>query len=185
VLDVEIARARHAIELEPQEGACHRFLGLIYLFARQYDLAEHHARHAISLNPNDADGTISFGYVLAQRGRAEEALAWMNKAALLNPLYPNWYNAHLGVGFFQNGQYEEAARAFRHIPHPGERTRARLAACYSQAGRMDEARSEAAEILRLQPTFSVEEFIRSSILFERESDRSALREGLLKAGLPE
>jgi hypothetical protein len=44
--------------------------------------------------------------------------------------------------------------------------------------------SDKASFLRLQPTFSVQEFIRLSILFERESDRSALREGLLKAGLP-
>jgi TolB-like protein/tetratricopeptide (TPR) repeat protein len=184
VLDSQVARARHAVELEPQDGTCHRLLGLIYLFARQYDLAEHHARHAVSLNPKDADGTISFGFVLAQRGRAEEALAWMNKAARLNPLYPNWYNMLLAIGYFQNGQYDEAARAFRHIPHPGAWTRARLAACYSHAGRMDEALRETNAILRSQPTFSVDEFIRRAIVFERESDRSTLREGLLKAGLP-
>jgi adenylate cyclase len=41
------------------------------------------------------------------------------------------------------------------------------------------------EVLRLQPDFSTAEYMRKSVLLEREADRELLREGLLKAGLPE
>ena len=42
-----------------------------------------------------------------------------------------------------------------------------------------------AEVLRLQPDFSTAEYMRKSVLLERAEDRELLREGLIKAGLPE
>jgi hypothetical protein len=42
-----------------------------------------------------------------------------------------------------------------------------------------------AEILRLKPDFSTAKFLRIDVLLEREEDRELLREGLIKAGLPE
>ncbi|MEP9389437.1 adenylate/guanylate cyclase domain-containing protein [Mesorhizobium sp. KR9-304] len=62
------AMARRGVELDPQEGGCHRILGQLLLYLHEYDLAEHHARRAIGLNPNDADGAATMGDVLIQRG---------------------------------------------------------------------------------------------------------------------
>src|SRR5262249_60045899 len=80
VLDAAFARATHALALDPQESRCHRTLGLIWLFRRQYDTAEQHFRRALELNPNDANRRMDLGYALALRGRAEEALGWMDSA---------------------------------------------------------------------------------------------------------
>ena len=59
---------------------------------------------------------------------------------------------------------------------------ARLAACYAQLNRIPEAQAAVADVIRLQPDFSTAEYMRKSLLLEREEDRELLREGLLKAG---
>ncbi|EHK55579.1 hypothetical protein MAXJ12_19463 [Mesorhizobium alhagi CCNWXJ12-2] len=59
---------------------------------------------------------------------------------------------------------------------------AREAACLAQLGRLDEARTKAAEVLRRKPGFSV----RTEMPHYRyPADAEHLRDGLLKAGLPE
>ena len=62
---------------------------------------------------------------------------------------------------------------------------ARLAACFAELEQNAEAHKAVAEVLRLQPNFSTAEYMRISVLLEREVDRELLSEGLLKAGFPE
>jgi adenylate cyclase len=61
---------------------------------------------------------------------------------------------------------------------------AHLAACHAQLGHMNEARAEAAEVLRMQPGFTV-----SWLMMEEPdkdvADAEPFLEGLRKAGLPE
>ncbi len=185
VLDEALEEGLRAVELDPQESRCHRNLSIIYLYRRDYDTAEHHLERALDLNPNDAEGMMQKGRVFALRGRAEEALIWMNAAVRLNPLHPAYYHANFGIALYALRRYADAAKALKRIPSAGPWTHARLAACYSQSGQTAEARLEADEILRARPDFSTAEFLRSSVLLERAEDREHLREGLIKAGLPE
>ena len=97
VLDVAFAAASHALELDPQESYCQNILGLIWLYRRDYDAAEHHYRRALDLNPNDADRRMALAYLLALRGKSEEALGWMQEAMRLNPFHPTWYGVRLGI----------------------------------------------------------------------------------------
>ena len=78
--DAAATLARRGVELDPQDGSCHRILGHILLYCREYDLAEHHARRAVELNPNDADCAISMGFLLVVRGFPVDGLAWIEKA---------------------------------------------------------------------------------------------------------
>ena len=87
VLDVAFARARHALDLDPQESRCHRILSTIYLYRRDHEMAEQHIQRAYDLNPNDAEALIFRGRVLASRGKSEDALACFETAFRLNPLY--------------------------------------------------------------------------------------------------
>jgi len=184
VLAASRSLAMHAVELDPQESRCHRLLSGIHLYNRDHDAAEHHQRRSIDLNPNDADSLIQMGYLMVLRGRTD-ALGWMEAAIRLNPLHPTWYYADLGVAFYTLRRYAEAAQAFKRLPDPLQWSRARLAACYAQLGRGTEAQAQTAEVMRLNPGFSIREYFRTSILLEREEDREHLREGLMKAGLPE
>jgi len=59
-----------------------------------------------------------------------------------------------------------------------------LAATYAQMGRMEDARGEAAEILRVQPTYSIGGSQRAMAFKNAEDDQHYV-DGLRKAGLPE
>jgi tetratricopeptide (TPR) repeat protein len=184
VLDAAYAMAARALELDPQESRGHRALANIWLYRRDYDAAEHHFRRALELNPNDADHMMGVGYILALRGRPEEALDWMEGAMRLNPFYHSWYNGQRGIALYSLRRYAEAAKDFSKFP-PGYWSGARLAACHGQLGQTAEALKTAAMVLRLKPDFSIREFLRTDVLLERAEDREHLREGLINAGLPE
>ena len=152
VLDASLKMAAQAVELDPQEGRCHRMLGLVCVMHRNPATAERHIHRALQLNPNDADGIQQMGYVLALRGQPEEALVWMERARRLNPLPPTWYNLHVGIALYSLDRYAEAAEAFRSLPNPSPWSLARLAACYAQLGADDKAKAVANKVLQARPT---------------------------------
>src|SRR5215207_1931616 len=126
--------AAQAVDLDPQESRCHRMLALVCVNRRELATAQRHLDRALQLNPNDADAMQQMGYVLALRGKPQDALVWLERARRLNPLHPTWYNFSLGIALYSLGRYAEAAEAFLHRPNPGPWSSARLAACYAQLG---------------------------------------------------
>jgi hypothetical protein len=57
-----------------------------------------------------------------------------------------------------------------------------MAAVYSRAGRNEEARIEAAEVLRINPKFSLEQFAKS-LKYKKQEDIERTVNALRKAGL--
>ena len=176
--------AAQALDRDPQESRCHRMLAQICVNRRELSTAQRHLERALQLNPNDADGMQQMGYVLALRGRPEDALTWMAKARRLNPFHPTRHNSGLGVALYSLGRYPEAAEAFRQLPNPGPWSRTRLAACYAQLGQEGEAKALVDAVLQVRPDFSNATFLKRNVLLERAEDRERLREGLIKAGFP-
>jgi adenylate cyclase len=60
-----------------------------------------------------------------------------------------------------------------------------LAANLAQLGRLDEARAAAAEILRIDPKYTIDGTQRQLALFKRTEDIERFLDGLRKAGLPQ
>ena len=178
------ATARRGVDLDPQEGGCHRILAHVLLYIREYDVAEHHAKRAVELNPNDADGAATMGDVLVDRGYPADGLVWIEKAMRLNPFHPPWYHALHAGALYSLRRFSEAAQAVKRMPDEG-RWSSRLAACYGQLGRDQEAKAEVAAILKAKPDYSIREFIDRIVRLERLEDRELYREGLIKAGLPQ
>jgi tetratricopeptide (TPR) repeat protein len=58
-----------------------------------------------------------------------------------------------------------------------------MAAVYGLAGRIDEGRSVAQKVLKMDPKFSIESTASSP--YKHESDLEALRDGYRKVGIPE
>jgi tetratricopeptide (TPR) repeat protein len=185
VLDTAFRRATHALELDPLESRCHVALGVVWLYRRDHEAAEYHYRRAYELNPNDADQMMRLGALVALRGRSKEALDWMARAIRLNPFHHMWYYNQRAIPLYSLGRYAEAAQDFKKVPNPGYWSSARLAACYAQLGQVSEAQAAMAKVLKLRPDFSTADFLRRDVLLERAEDRDHLREGLIKAGLPE
>jgi adenylate cyclase len=59
---------------------------------------------------------------------------------------------------------------------------AETAATYSLSGRDEEARTAAAEVLRLQPTFTVERYVKG-LPFKNQSENERLANALRESGL--
>jgi tetratricopeptide (TPR) repeat protein len=114
---------------------------------------------AIALSPNDADLWRVLAEVLAFTGRPAEAIEAIKKAIRLNPHSPAIYLYILGRDYRLTGRDEEAIATLKKAftrdpdflwPHVD------LAGLYILLDREEEARAEAAEVLRLNPNFSLE-----------------------------
>ena len=60
-----------------------------------------------------------------------------------------------------------------------------LASAYAQSGQFEEARAEAAEVLRINPGFTIESWKPILLLYKDPEDLQHRIDGLRKAGLPE
>ncbi len=96
--------------------------------------------------------------LLIDLGRFSEALDWLQRAVRLNPLHPAWYLYAIGEAHYGARQYEQAVEplfsAINRFP-TFITPRRHLAATYAQLGRMEEAKAEIVEILRLDPLVSL------------------------------
>jgi adenylate cyclase len=156
-------------------------VGVIQRYRGDVRSAERHYQRAITLNPNDANVVVSCGRLLAFRGKIEEGIDRIRDAMRLNPYHPEWYWVNLGSALYEARKYADAAEAFGQVTRPGYWIFCRLAGCYAQLGRMDEATAMAGNALRLRPDFSVANLrLRECHAAEAEH----IREGMRKAGLP-
>jgi len=176
------ALASTAVEMDNDDGRCHWVLGMICGFRNDLDGEERHYQQAIALNPNDANAIAAYGVLLAALGRPEEGIDRIREAMRLNPYHPEWYWLDLGIALYIARRYAEAAEAYRHKSRPGYWVLARLAACYAQMGRMEEAAAAAAEVRKLRPDFSCEKLRRAGW---NAADTQHILDGMRKAGLPE
>jgi adenylate cyclase len=136
---------------------------------------------SISLNPNDAIGIVHLSSALGVSGRAEEGHS-IGPPGHAARLYQKFGWSTLAICLYALKRYDEALAANRKLGHESPWLMAREAACLAQLGRLDEARGQAAEVLRCKPGFSV----RAEMPYYRyPADAEHLREGLLKAGLPD
>ncbi|BCH23932.1 adenylate/guanylate cyclase domain-containing protein [Mesorhizobium sp. L-8-3] len=177
---LDIATA--AVRMDPRDSRCHTFLGQVYRFRDEYDLAISHLERGVELNPNDATGIVHLGGVLGISGRAEEGIELARRAIRLDP-YVNFAWATLALCLYFVRRYDEALAAYRKLGR--DKTvwqMAREAACLAQLGRLEEARAQADEVLRRKPDFSVQAEMPH---YKDPLDAEHLREGLRKAGLPE
>ena len=153
----------------------------------EQDRAVAFAEQAQALAPGDYQVKAVLAYNLIWAGESRRATEKFVEAKRLSPRYPWWIDAASGLAQHLAGQHDEAiaslktgmARAPTSV-YP----RARLVAVYADLGRMEEARAEAADLLKVAPGFTVSEFV-SEHPFKDASLSAWLRDALLKAGLPE
>ena len=175
-----------AIELDPTYAEAHGHLGFVFSMMGEHDKAVAKAEQAVALNPNSAYAHMVLGHTLRFAGRHEEAIPEYKKAIRLNPMPPTNYLFGLGMAYFWTGQYEEAIKwckkAVRQDPD-SFLTRLMMTQVYSLSGREEEARAEAAEVLRINPKFSVDKWEKASTVkkkTEKERSMAALRKAGLK-----
>jgi DNA-binding winged helix-turn-helix (wHTH) protein/tetratricopeptide (TPR) repeat protein len=178
--------AARAVTLSPEQPAVHRVLSFVQMYRREFEAAEFHMRKSLELNPFDADSLDQMGYLLTLRGRPQEALAWIERAIVLNPIHPSWYEEDRTFALYLLGEYRAAADAIERSPFPRAWMLAWLAACYAQLGDLAAARRHVDRVTETDPQFSAVDFARKNgAAFEHASDHRHFAEGILLAlGLP-
>ncbi len=104
----------------------------------------------------------------------------------LSPYYPPLFLRVLGFAYRSMGQYGQAIAALERARDrlPNSPVYIDLAITYVGAGREEEARAAAAEILKRNPKFSVKRYAKA-MPFKDPAELKRALDALRKAGLPE
>jgi len=140
---------------------------------------------SIALNPNYDHAIAGLGDILIFAGRPEEAIGLVKRAMRLNPIHPVQYLFSLGHAYFLTGQYEEAIATLRRALNRSPNflpIHVYLAAIYIELGREEEAHAAAAEVLRLDPKFSVERFAKN-LPYKDQTELERIFDAMREMGL--
>ena len=178
--------ARKAVQLAPNLTVGHEHLGLVLSFMRRHKEAIAEFERATALNPNFSNWR--FGLALVHAGEAERAIGMLGAITRLDPFYPAAAAGFFGLAYYMLKRYAEALPWLLECTSRAPDFRgghAWMAANYAQLGQLDEARREIAEVLRLDPTFTLDGKQRQVAPFQLSDDAEHLFDGLRKAGMPE
>jgi TolB-like protein/DNA-binding winged helix-turn-helix (wHTH) protein len=139
------AEAARGVALSSDESGCHSILAYCHATLGEFEAAEREARHAIGINPCDADALFKLAVVLVWRGASAEALEWIERAKGIEPLWPAYYDLLHSEALLFLGRYAESARMLRGLPALNPRQEMQLAATYALGGEPDLARHHAAQ----------------------------------------
>ena len=184
-LDQAITLARTAIELDPNLPEAYAELAYNIIRKSDFDGAMVAAERAIALNPNFVDYRLA--QVFYSVGQPAKAIEIAKAQMRLDPFHPHFAPLIAGIAYYLLKEYQAAQRWLREATGRAPNHQyghAFLAAAYAQLGRGEDARSEAAEVLRVNPQYTIGTQKQVSIL-KRFEDSSHLVDGLRKAGLPE
>jgi adenylate cyclase len=146
---------------------------------------------ALSLDPDNAQICRFLSLVLSYEGKYEESLSMARNALSLKKKTPSSasdpeFYLTLGLSRLMMGQYVEAIAAFKKaISISTEYVYALigLTASYSMAGRVEEARDQASEVLRINPKITLKDITKNGYLNFQKADKERFINALSKAGL--
>ena len=177
--------SQKAVDLDESLPITHQVLGYIAVFQKQYEQGIAALERSITLNPNYADAYVWLGDTMNFVGEPRKALRLIQQAMRLNPHYPPRYLFALGHTYRILGRTEDAITVLRQslARNPNLMpSRFQLAAAYSEAGLEEEARNQAAELLRMSPHYSVEQ-AKQTIPYKDPAVMDRYLTALRKAGL--
>jgi adenylate cyclase len=178
--------AQKAVSIDDSLAQPHITLGFIYImYKRDFEKGIAEAERAVALEPNSSEAYTQLAINLLWAGRPEEAIPFFKKAIRLSPIPPNRCLTQMANAYANLGQYEEAIAIYEKIikKEPDQvLAHLWLAVTLMLAGKEDKAREEAAEVMRLDPKFSVERYAKSRPLkYQADIDREV--DAMRKAGL--
>jgi len=184
-IDNAIELAQKSLAVDDSRAEDHARLSLLYSVRKEWDKAIAEGERGIALNPSGADVQSWYAQTLTFAGRPEEAIPMFQKAIRLNPFGPSRYFMAYGHALRYTGRFQEAVSAYnKAIKREPNNLPAHLllAATYSMMGLEKEAQSEAAEVQRLNPKYSVDYFAKISP-YKDQTETDKIIDALRKAGL--
>jgi adenylate cyclase len=155
---LSIKNSEKAIALDNSYVDAHAFRGWLYAATRQHDKGIAKAEYALSLNPRSVEVYYLLGLIIDMAGKCKEAIKIYEKGLRLSPIATADYHLVMGMAYGNCGRYEEALSALNksiYLEPDDLWSHFWLAYCYLVLGREAEARAEAAEVMRINPKFSL------------------------------
>jgi adenylate cyclase len=184
-IEKAIELAQKSLAVDDSRAEDHARLSLLYCLRKEWDKAIAEGERGIALNPSGADVQSWYAQTLTFVGRPEEAILLFEKAIRLNPFGPSRYFMGYGHALRYVGRFQEAVSAYKKaIKREPNNLIAHLllAATYSMMGLEKEAQSEAEEVRRLNPKYSVDYFAKVSP-YKDQTETDKIIDALRKAGL--
>jgi adenylate cyclase len=178
--------ARKAVQLDPNLPIAHARLGNVLTFEGQHEQSIAAFERAIALNPNFTDWR--FGTALQRAGEPARAIQVIAAHMRSDPFYLPVAAGFLGLARYMLKEYSEALPPLRECTSRAPDMsfgHVWLAASLAQLGQLDEAHAEAAEVMRIDPNYTIDGTQRRLARFKRPEDAEHFFDGLRKAGLPE
>ena len=184
-IDKSMEMARKVLAMNDSVASAHGILALTYLIKREFDKAIAAGERAFALDPWSQPVLTNYSVTLRATGRPKEAIPLLQKAIRQNPFGPaSIYNA-FGDVLRDSGRFEESVSAYKkaiQIAPDHFNAHVGLVVTYIWMGRENEARATAAEVLRINPKYSVD-YAAKAFFYKDQSFNDKLVAALRKAGL--
>jgi adenylate cyclase len=178
--------------LDPRSPWAHLVMGWVRYEQRRIDAALIEFEHAVQLNPNQQDGYGLIATANVALGRPENALEPLQKAMRLSPRDPGLQRWQMvqGAVYLHLQRDVEAVDSLKKAVALNPRdayARLFLVSALDLSGHEAGAKLEIAELLRVQPAFTLSRFQanEASDVPAFRTQRQRIYEALRRAGLPE
>ena len=173
-----------ALAMDDSLAEAHARLGLLYTFVKRHDEAVAEVEKAMAMDPNSAAVHYVAGLVLRLSGKPEESIPVYKKSIRLEPFAPGIYYGSMGMAYITNGtDCGEAVKAceegIKRAPE-GMLVHVFATTVFSECGKEKEARKTAKELLRINPKFSAESYVKR-LPQKDQKDKDQIFEALHKA----
>jgi tetratricopeptide (TPR) repeat protein len=126
---------------------------------------------------------LLIAWFLPGLGETAQAVSLAERSLKLNPHYPDWYNQGLSLVFFFGEQYDKSVNYRLLVKEPFALDYAFLAMAYAYLDRADDAEAAAANVVKLDPTWTAERYLSEAGGYA-EKEAELFVDGARKAGLP-
>ena len=172
--------AHEAVRADERLASGYRELGVVKLYARQFDESAAYLDRAEQLSPHYANVIASYADTLVQASALERGLAKIEHAIELNPLPPDEYFWTAAGANYSLGRYEEALSCIARMKDRSPVHRL-AAACWGMLGDTRKARQFVRRTYDVNPNFDLDAWM-AVVPFKEEWQRQHYRDGLKKAG---
>ncbi len=159
--------SQKVLALDDADSDVHALLGNIYSRQKRYKEAIAEGKKSIDLGPTNAQAHVLLAVTMNRMGRFDDTIPLVKKAMRLHPYYPAYYLIWLGSAYRMMGRYDEALTVCKQLLDRSQRgefpafvAQMFLAEVYAELGQEEKAQAHAAEVLRLNPKFSLKKIRR-------------------------
>ena len=185
--------SKKVLAMDESDSDVHALSGLAYLWQGEFEKAIIEGEKALVFGPTNAQAHVLLSCSMNAVGRFDDVIRLVKKAMRLHPYYPAYYLQWLGGAYRMAGHYEDALTVYNQLldrslkgEFPVVNAHLFLADLYAEIGKEDEARTHAAEVLKIEPEFSLKRIKEISTYgYTDPALRERRLKALRKAGIPD